>query len=203
MKHILLIILTIGIIALGIFLPYLPGDLHFAIGLSVAIQFAAFASLLLVPIGLIWCSIEIVRRKRIDYSIKLQHYLWIIVLAVAVIIILAAALGAFASKNRFASIIILGLGVYIFSKIREKGKDLMSADPGSKSLTPYYFIFIPLIILYIRMTFLETVKNITTKSAIKQSEQLIQDIESYKIANGYYPTSLQSTIEDYGLIFRN
>jgi hypothetical protein len=61
----------------------------------------------------------------------------------------------------------------------------------------YYFILVPLTVLFIRMTFLEKVKNKSTDFVIKQSVQLIQDIETYKKTNGQYPSSLQSTIEDY------
>lgn len=198
MKHLFLIILASCFISLGIFLPYFPGDYdYFATGLSTIIQFAVFASLFLVPIGLLWSSIEIAKSKRIVDSLKLHNYFRKSILAVFVVIILAAALGAFASKSRFVSVIILALGGYIFFKIREKGKELKPVDSGNKSLTPYYFIFIPLIVLFIRMTFLERVKNISTNIAIKQSEQLMQDIEAYRTANGHYPISLQSTIEDY------
>ena len=65
------------------------------------------------------------------------------------------------------------------------------------NIGPYYFIFIPLSIVFIRLTYLEKVKDKTTDFVITQSEQLIHDIEEYKKTNGYYPISLLSTIEDY------
>ena len=112
---------------------------------------------------------------------------------IATIIVLATALGAFASNNRFSAIIILGGGIFLFI-FRKKIKTLFYVADNIK---PYYFIFIPLTVLVIRMTFLETVKNKTTDFVIQQSEQLIQDIEAYKKTNGHYPVSLLSTIEDY------
>jgi len=61
MKHVFLILLTIVIVLTGIFLPYIHGDYdYFAAGLFYICQFAAFASLLLIPIVLI-CLITILR----------------------------------------------------------------------------------------------------------------------------------------------
>lgn len=196
-KHIILILLIIIAVATGIFLPYIPGDFdHFAVGLSHIFQFASFASLLLVPIGLIWCPMDFVKSKNNPIA-KYPIYFRRIAFAVAVIIILAAALGAFASHNRFSAVIVLGLGISILLKIRNKGKESKSINSVRYNATPYYFVLIPLSVLFIRMTFLERAKHATTDFVIKQSESLIRDIEAYKKTNGHYPTSLQTTIEDY------
>lgn len=196
MKHLGLVMLITVLIILGIFLPYIPGDYDcLAIVLSGVFQFAAFASLPLVPIGLIWCFIEIVKGRRIDDAVK--NRIRKVYFGVTVMIILAAALGAFASNSRFTSIIILVIGFFVFSKIGRKGKEVAYVESGRYSLTPYYLIFIPLIVLVVRISFLEKVKANATNFVIKQGEQLIQDIEAYKKANSHYPISLQSTIEDY------
>ena len=193
MKHIFIILLAIIIITTGIFLPYIHGDYdNFAVGLSYIFQFEFFASLLLVPIGLIWLILNI-SNGRNNQTAKYPLYFRRTALVIATIIVLAAALGAFASNNRFSAIIILGIGIFLFS-FRKKIKNLFSVP---NNIMPYYFIFIPLTVLFIRITYLETVKNKTTEFVIQQSEQLIQDIEAYKKANGHYPVSLLSTIEDY------
>lgn len=193
MKHIVIIPLTIAIIVTGIFLPYIHGDYdNFAVGLSYIFQFGIFASLLLVPTGLIWLTLNITVRRN-NPTVKYPLYFSKAALVMAMFIVLAAALGAFASNNRFSAIIILGVGIFLFT-FRKKIKSLFSI---SDNILPYYFIFIPLTVLFIRMTLLETVKNKTTDFVIQQSEQLIQDIEAYKKTNGYYPVSLLSTIEDY------
>jgi hypothetical protein len=75
---------------------------------------------------------------------------------------------------------------------RKKIKNLLSGH-----FTPYYFILIPVVVIFIRLTFLEKVKNNSTDFAIRQCELLIQDIELYKKTNGHYPVSLLSTIKDY------
>jgi hypothetical protein len=123
MKHVFLILLTIVIILTGIFLPYIHGDYdYFAVGLSYIFQFAIFASLLLVPIGLIWCIMDFFNRKNYEI-VKYPIFFGKIAFGIAVIIVLAAALGAFASHNRFSSIIILGLGVYILLIVRKKREE--------------------------------------------------------------------------------
>jgi len=181
----------------GIFLPYFPGDYdYFAVGISSTFQFATLVSLLLVPIGLIWGIMDWVNRKNSEAN-KYPDSLRKIAFVATILIILVAALGAFASHNRFSAIIILGLGIYILLKIHKKRKELKSVNSVRFSATPYYFIFIPLTVFFIRMSFLEKVKNSSTDSVINQSEQLIQDIEAYKQTNGHYPISVQSTIEDY------
>lgn len=176
MKHIFIILLTIAIIVTGIFLPYIHGDYdNFAVGLSYIFQFGLFASLLFVPIGLIWLTLNFTIGRNAP-TVKYPPYFKKITLIIATIIVLATALGAFASNNRFSAIIILGGGIFLFI-FRKKIKTLFYVADNIK---PYYFIFIPLTVLVIRMTFLETVKNKTTDFVIQQSEQLIQDIEAYK-----------------------
>lgn len=188
MKHLILILLSVIIILTGIFLPYLHGDYdYFAVGLSYILQFAAFASLLLVPIGIICLGITLVKRNN-SGNIYFRNIAFIIV----VVIILAAALGAFASNNRFSAIIILCAGIFFLFLNRKKIKNSFSG-----SVTSYYFIFIPLIVISVRLTSLERIKNNSTAFAISQCEFLIRDIESYKNTNGHYPVSLLSTIEDY------
>lgn len=198
MKHCFLIILLISVITTGIFLPYMPGDYdYFAVGLSCICQFAAFISLLLVPVGLTWCIKDFTRKNKNRETVLYPFYLKKIALVITVFIIPAAALGAFASHNRFSAIIILISGVFILIKIHKKINNPKSLQSIRYSAIPYYFIFIPLAVLYIRTAFIEKVKNQSTAFVIKQSEQLIQDIEAYKNTNGHYPVSLQSTIEDY------
>ena len=64
MKHVFVILSAIVVISTGIFLPYIHGDYdRFAVGISYILQFAAFTSLLFVPLGLIWLILNIVMGK--------------------------------------------------------------------------------------------------------------------------------------------
>lgn len=193
MKHIFIILFIIAIIVIGIFLPYTHGDYdNFAVGLSYIFQFGFLASLLLVPTGLIWLILNITAGRN-NPAVQYRRYLIKAALVIATIIVLAAALGAFASNNRFSAIIILGVGIFTLI-LRKKIKSPLSVP---NNIIPYYFISIPATVLFIRMACLEAVKNRTTDFVIQQSEELVQDIEAYKKTNGHYPVSLLSTIEDY------
>jgi len=193
LKHFFLILLTIAIVSTGIFLPYMHGDYDFfAAGLSYILQLSAYASLLLIPAGLILYVMNFVAKDKNNHTASSPVYFRKMAFAVTVIIVLAAALGAFASNNRFASIIILCAGIYFLFTNRKKIMNLFGQHK-----TPYYFIFIPLTVICVRWTFLERIKNNSTEFAIRQCERLIQDIEAYKTTNGHYPVSLLSTIEDY------
>lgn len=197
MKHIYIIILTAAILTGGIFLPFVRGDYdHFSVGLSFIFQFAAFASLLLVPVGLIWCLVNFVKRKSKQQQ-AYPVYLRKLSFAIAILIIVAAALGAFASHNRFFAIIIAGIGIYTLFMVHKKGKQAKVSDSKKFHSTPYYFIFIPLAVVGMRVACFEKIKDKSTLFVIKQSEALINDIEAYKKTNGHFPVSLQSTIEDY------
>ena len=192
MKHLFTILLIIVIILTGIFLPFIHGDYdYFAVGLSYIFQFGIFTSLLLVLTGLIWLILNIVNRQN-KQTVKYPLYLRRAIFVIAIIITLASALGAFASDNRFSAIAILGMGICLFL-IRKK----VNLQPIPDRIIPYYLIIIPLTTVSIRLAYFEKVKDKTTDFVIQQSEQLIQDIEAYKKNNGYYPTSLLSTIEDY------
>lgn len=194
MKHFFVIVSLIAIILVGIFLPYIHGDYDFfAVGLSYIFQFAAFISLLFVPLGIIWFLLNLIKGKNTE-GVKYPRYIRKSAFVVKVIIVLASALGAFASNNRFSAIIILAIGFLTLFIFHKRIKDLYSLPDN---IAPYYFIFIPLSIVFLRLTYLEKVKDNATDFVITQSEQLIQDIEEYKKINGHYPISLLSTIEDY------
>ncbi|MBN8790104.1 MAG: hypothetical protein J0I84_23725, partial [Terrimonas sp.] len=174
MKHIFLIVLTIVIILTGIFLPFIHGDYdHFAVGLSYIFQFGVFSSLLLVPTGLIWLILNITNRQN-KQTVKYPLYLKRATFVIAIIITLASALGAFASDNRFSAIAILGIGLCLFL-IRRR----INLLPIPNSIIPYYLIIIPLTVVSIRLAYFEKTKEKSTDFVIKQSEQLIADIEGY------------------------
>lgn len=189
LKHAFLILLVITILTTGIFLPYIHGDYdYFAEGISTAIQSAAFASLLLVPTGLVWFTLNLLKNRNPQNPGHESRFMKFVI-AGLVVVVSAASLGAFASHNRFSAIIIFIVGIFLVIAIGKKMTNLTAA--------PYYLILIPLAVIFIRTLFLESAKNKSTDFVIQQSQQLIEDIELYKNANGHYPISLQSTIEDY------
>ncbi len=193
MKHIFIISFVIAILTTGIFLPYVYGEYdNFVVGLSHIFQFGSFASLLLVPAGLIWLILNHLSTGRNKQPATYPRGIRRAALVITSIILFAAALGALASGSRFSAIAILGTGVFLFI-VRKK----MNFKFVPNSIMPFYFIVIPLTVCSIRISLLEKAKDHATDFVIKQSAELIQDIESYKNTNGHYPLSLLSTIEDY------
>ncbi len=190
-------LLAIALLVAGVFLPYIPGDYDYAAArLSGIVQFAAFASLLLVPIGLAWCILDLVRRGK-HQTTRHPVYARKAARVVAAVMILAAALAAFAYQSRYMAMLILGVGTYTLFTITRKRPEVRPIPSASLHARPYYFLIIPLAVVIIRLLFLEEAKNRSTDFVIVQCEALIEDIEAYHQTNGHYPVSLQSTIEDY------
>jgi hypothetical protein len=178
MKHFVFIILIALVLTIFIFLPYTHGDYDpVAVVISQAVQVGSFTATLLVPLGLLGLILK-------DY----RGFLKYATIVVLVLIVLGTALGAFTINSRSTAIIILIGGIVLL---------ILLARKISGKVISYYFISIPLIVVGIRMVCIERVKNATTEFVIGQSRQLVHDIEAYKEANGNYPVSLVSTIEDY------
>lgn len=189
MTHPSLILLIILALLTGIVLPYIPGEYdHFAAGISSVLQFASFATLLFVPAG-IYLYIRNSHRRQ---TTGMPTFAKTAVFTIAIIVIMAGALGALVVNNRFSAIIICIAGVLLPGLNRKKFYSLFS-----KVFMPYYLVIIPLVVVTVRLTFLEKIKNNSTAFVIQQCEPLIRDIELYKTKNGHYPLSLLSTIEDY------
>jgi hypothetical protein len=113
------------------------------------------------------------------------------------IVIIVVTLGAFGNKNRSLGIITLVFCIYIFSKLMRRLKQMKNAANGSFDRAPLYFICIPIVVALIRFMLIVPAKEYSRSYAIRQSEQLIQDIEAYHKKNGQYPLSLLSVNKDY------
>lgn len=196
MKHFAIFILIITTVLVCIFLPYSPGEYdYFTVALSSIFQFSVFPSLLFIPIGIVWGMLDGVEGRRTNSASKHVIYLKNLSLAILVLIMLAAALGATVLNSNLLGIIILMLAAFVFVKISKKTRSL-NTNPVKK-IIPYYLIFVPLTLFLIRNAFIEKAKNWSTSYVIAQSGVLVNDIESYKNKYGHYPLSIQSTIEDY------
>ncbi|HTF17124.1 MAG TPA: hypothetical protein VK658_03570 [Chryseolinea sp.] len=196
-KHFIFIILSTGALTLGLFRPYMPGDYDsFAAGLSTIIQLVTFASLLLVPMGICWWSLDRIRRRQnvpAGHGIAFLKAMWVI----SVTITAAAAVGALGTHNISIAVVILALAIFLMIRHGAAIKRLRSQPAKILSPMPYYLIFIPLATFLIRFTWLHEAKVRSTDRAIRQSEQFIHDIEAYKKATGHLPMSIESTIDDY------
>ena len=180
-----------------IFLPYLPGDYDASsITLSGMAQLLAFSSLLFVPIGIGWLIYESIKQKKENSTVSNNSYRFAIAaLAVSVLVALITSLGAFANHSLSLAVITILIYVFVFPKIVFRMKQIKNNK--SFNLIPVYLVCIPIIVVLIRSLLIVPAIQFSRNYAIKQSEQYIQDIESYNKRNGHYPVSLHSLWNDY------
>ena len=187
------------LIVFCMFLPHMPGDYDtLAPTLSFMAQLLGFASLVMVPIGLVWLTHEAIKdfKKETDAS-NATHYFAVVALTVLFIIGIAISLTVFVSNNRSLGFILLILVVYFFSKLVSGIRRIKNTANKRFSAIPVYLVCIPLLVLLIRYTLLDQAVEYSRNRAIRQSEQLINDIETYYQRNGHYPPSMLSLWKDY------
>src|SRR5688572_29232947 len=179
-------------IILCTFLPFLPGRYDSAaVPLSMAAQVLGWLGLLLVPIGGLWMAVERGSRSgRTRYSFALialivSSVVWTLVSIVAVVE--SIALG----------IIALGLGAYAVVRLWSRARALRSATPDTASAVSAYLIIVPVSVLLLQLALADTATESSRARAIRNSAQLIADIEQHRVVNGRYPLSSLSVQPDY------
>jgi len=197
--HFIRIIIIAILISLLIFLPYLPGDYDASsVTLSSMAQLLGFSSLLFVPIGIGWLLYETIKQKKKNATVSNNSYRFAIAaLAVSIFVVLVTSLGAFANHSLSLAGITILIYIFIFPKIVTRVKQIKNKTNKCFNPTPVYLVCIPIIVVLIRSLFIVPAIEFSRNYAIKQSEQYIQDIESYYKRNGHYPVSLLSLWNDY------
>ena len=192
-KHFIGIGLVILIIAIFIFLPYFPGDYdEVVVTFSIMAQMLGMAGLLLVPIGIIWLLYEhIQKRKNVGSSEKVAHRFALVTAIIGCFVGLVVAIGAFINSTVLA--IITLLLCFVLNRIWFRH---MKATSGYNYI-PLYLILIPIVVVGIRIAFIQQATTFSRDRAIQNTKQLIHDIEVYHDKNGHYPVSLLSLHEDY------
>jgi len=183
-----------------IFLPYTPGDYDvLSVTLSTMAQLSTFAALLLVPIGVPWLIYEIAKGKTKDkkHSGKIIYRFAVASLTVSSIVAIAASLGAFVNGSRYLAILILTIYAFILLRLAANLWRIKASDDNQFNATPLYLIFIPVVVVFVRFTFITRASDFSRNYTIRQSEKFIQDIEAYKSRTGRYPSSLLSLWNDY------
>lgn len=199
LRHIIWILLLATVLVTAIFLPFLPGDYDsMAVPFSLMVQLAGFTGLPLAVIGLPWLVYELNKKSReTDRRYVGTYRFAMTALIFSSLMALGFALGAFATESRFLGFSILvffgGVFVLLFRKVRQwKDRQNRSFYPA-----PVYLVCLPLLLVSSRMMFIEEAIAYSRAQAIKQSEQIIQDIETYYKNNGHYPVSMLSVNKDY------
>lgn len=166
-------------------LPFLPGRHDsLAVSLSVLSLFFGKVGLLLVPVGAVWLASEYWSRhpgsRRIVTIIAFVavSFVWFILSAGALTMSLTLGLLA---------LVLWGVAtVRLWPRLRL-----------ATGAAPFYLLIVPAAVAAIQMILAEPVAHFSRTRAIRNSTELIADIERYRAANGRYPLSIVSVNPDY------
>jgi hypothetical protein len=173
-------------------LPFLPGRYDsLSVSVSMMAQVLGKLGLLLVPVGALWMAFEYrrpSRRKRYVFAttaLIASAVVWALVSFFAITESLALGLGTFA------------LGSYVVMRLLPRLGELSSVTPTTASPIPVYLIIVPIGVTLMQLAFADPITERSRSRAIRNSAQMIADIEAYRVANGRYPPSLLSVWPDY------
>lgn len=173
MMHVLRIAAIIAFVTLCTLLPFLPGSYDsLAVPLSMMARMFGYASLLLVPVGVLWLA------TRHHAFAVVALIAWAIVWAVVTLV--AATLGSLS-----LGVITLAIGVFLTLRMR------------TMKNAPLYLMVVPIAVALLQWMLIRPMIEFSRSRAIRNSEPLIADIEKYRAARGHYPPSLLSVWKDY------
>jgi hypothetical protein len=174
-------------------LPFFPGRYDsLAAPLSLMAQVFGIVGLLLVPVGALWLAA--------GYSSRLgrrQYAIATAALIVSSIVWLAVALAALVSSGASLAIASLALWSFIVARLLPRLTRLKTAPPRAVNAAACYLLTVPLVVALLQKALVAPMIESSRNRAIRNSAQLIADIEQYRAVNGRYPASLLSVWEDY------
>ena len=193
MTHALRLTAAMAGITLCTLLPFLPGRYdRLAVPLSFLAQLFGVVGLVLVPIGVLWLASgywSALARK--------QYALAVASLVVASLVWAIVTLAAVTSVGLSFGIIVLAVGVYVLVTLGSRLKEMKGATPKRVSPIAVYLIVVPLTAALLRFLVVPPAIEFSRSRAIRNSTELIADIERYRAARGRYPPSLLSLWKDY------
>lgn len=198
LRHLLYITLLAVLALTGMFYPFMPGRHDaLAITLSVMAQALGFAGVLLVPIGALWLTYEVMKRRGDAAALPNQRGCWFELAALAGFSIVGAvvALAATLTGVSLGFVVIVLWGCIVWrtaTALRLKNRDCMRINPA-----PFYLSVIPIVLVLARVLFLEAAVESSRQRAIAGSTEFIEAIEAYRDRHGRYPSSLASVHHDY------
>ena len=189
---VLRVTVTTACIILAMLLPFLPGRYDsLAVGVSLIAQLIGTVGLLVVPIGALWMTSEYVTAlgwKRYAFAVTAlvaSSLVWVLISLLAMTESLS--LGLFA----------LGLGASLLMRIWPRLASPTSEPPARGGAIPLGLTIVPTVVALIQFTLDDRITEFSRSRAIRNSAQLIADIEAHRVANGRYPPSVMSVSPDY------
>lgn len=182
------------VVALCIFLPFIPGTYdELSIGLSATAQLVGYIGMLLVPIGVLWLiqEIRIAKNKNVASNNWNSGYYFAITATVAgTFIALLLSLGLLMSAGVSSAIISLALVVFTLYRLVPRIKQLKKSEVKSFNAAPLYLLSIPIIAFTIRFFFIGMLCDYSRNYVIEKGETVISAVENYYVQNGQYPESI-------------
>ena len=192
--------ITMLIIVIMVY-PFIPGQFDIlAFPLSMIVQLLATVGLLLVPLGALWMVYELRKQARKNQNLPVTsrgYHFALVSLIVASILVILISLFATFGLGISLGVLTLALWSYAVSRLIPELRLIKKAERESINPTPFYFIFIPIILLFFQLTLAAPLTELSRNYAIARSAEFINDIESYHKAHGHYPGSLLATWKDY------
>src|SRR5262249_35884968 len=191
--HIVCMTLATAGLTLCTFMPFLPGRYDsLAIPLSVMSQIAGKGGFLPVPVGVAWIASTYSNgrtgrgRPFAVAALAVSSFLWLVVSLVALV-----TGGFYLSLGTFM------VGVVVVVRLLSRLRQRPDATMETARAMPIYLIVIPVAVTVLQMVLADPATEFSRTRVIRNSGQLIADIEQYRSAHGRYPTSLLSVWEDY------
>ena len=161
-------------------------------------QILGFSSLLLLPVGVIWILYDQSKAAGSLPGRRNQSQGFMVTtLIILFLIVSIVSLSAFSLDHIFLGMMIFAMGSYGIFLIRRKWSQFEKSHTRRFNLLPFYLVFIPFIVMFCRFSFIKQATEFSRNRAIKNSEGLIRDIETYHKLHGFYPFSLNSVNKDY------
>jgi hypothetical protein len=189
------------LIVLCMLYPFLPGKFDpCAMTLSIMAQLFGVLGLLLVPPGVLWLVNELrkrARQRRNPPHADKGYWFGMVSVIVASFVAIVISLFALVGSGIFLGCLTLALWFYIVFRLIPGLKRLKTVESGELNPTPIYLIVIPVASLLFQLTLAAPATEFSRNLAIRNSAELINEIERHRAASGRYPSSLLAVHQDY------
>jgi hypothetical protein len=196
MKRLAAMVSVVAVTLVATALPFFPGRYDvLAVPLSEIARSFGMASLLVVPIGLVWLAYESrrtsdgERRGRAGFAFATLGGGSIAVLGVVVVAVMLSGAPLAVGVLTAWGLVLWRSGPRMLKWARRsRGRDIA---------TPLALILVPGVLTSAQLALARPLTSFAWNQTMDGLEPLIADIERYRAANGHYPRSLFSEWMDY------
>jgi hypothetical protein len=193
MRYLLRSLAATALIVLCALLPFLPGRYDSLAGpLSGMARVLGMGTLLLVPIGTLWVASWRWRRLAGGHLAFLGSTLAVSWLVWSIVSLYGAGSGGIS-----LGILAFVSGNAVLLRVARRAAPLARTGALPACAVVSYLIVTPLAAALLQFVLVRPAIDYSRNRAIRNSEQLIADIERYRIAHGRYPASLLALWPDY------